>query len=131
MVSKYTVRPVLAHRVEVTAESIPPEIPTTNPFIPACSQQAASQSTICSITFSVCIRFPPRFFRFSPPDRFQPFGLLFLVLRLGLFPSGIVRFFGRRPPAPKCSEKGFQPLNPVFFSVFFMHYRITFEWRQI
>ena len=26
--------PVLAHKVEVTAESIPPETPTTNPFNP-------------------------------------------------------------------------------------------------
>jgi hypothetical protein len=29
-----TSRPVLAHRAEVTAESMPPEIPTANPLIP-------------------------------------------------------------------------------------------------
>ena len=43
---------VSAHKVEVTAESIPPETPTTKPDRFEDSQYDLNQSTICLLTFS-------------------------------------------------------------------------------
>jgi hypothetical protein len=39
-------KPVLAHKVEVKAESIPPETPITNPFMPALVAYSFNQFTM-------------------------------------------------------------------------------------
>ena len=44
-------KPVFAQRVEVRAESIPPETPTTNPFTFAISAYSFNHFVICSVTF--------------------------------------------------------------------------------
>jgi hypothetical protein len=45
-------RPVKAHNVDVTAESMPPETPTTNPFMPASNAYVRNQSTMWACALS-------------------------------------------------------------------------------
>jgi hypothetical protein len=49
MLNKITSNPVNAHNVEVTAESIPPEIPITNPFELALRAYSFNQFTMCCL----------------------------------------------------------------------------------
>src|SRR5690606_29982598 len=48
-------KPVFAQRADTTAESTPPLIPTTKPFIFAFAAYSFNQFTIWSITCLVCI----------------------------------------------------------------------------
>src|SRR5688572_24707916 len=50
MLSTITFFPVSAHRVEVTALSMPPEIPTTKPVVLELLLYSFSQPTMCSTT---------------------------------------------------------------------------------